>query len=70
MFHRNYGLTSLKNRKFYHFFKPVCFYGQERLIFYIECNQTLNLGQICLKRNEEEISNFSPKPWTNLFGKG
>ena len=124
MFHRNCGLNSLKNRKFYHFFSG-CFYGQERLIFFIqnvikhliqakfalkgmmkkfqifhqnhgltslekgnfatflnrcfyskkmkffyrERHLTLFLGQICLKRTDKEISNFSSKPQTNPFEK-
>ena len=46
-----------------------CFHGEERLLFYIERHQTLFLGQISLKRNDKEISNFSSKAWTNPFGK-
>ena len=46
-----------------------CFYGQKRLGFYIDRHQTLFLGERNLKRNIDEISNFSPKPWTNHLSK-
>ena len=62
------GLASLEKRWFCDLFKSV-FYGEERLVFYIERHQTLFLGQISLQRNDKEISNFSSKPWTNPFGK-
>ena len=34
-----------------------------------ERNQILFLGVLCIIRNVNKISNFSPKPWTNPFGK-
>ena len=46
-----------------------CFYGQKRLVFYIDRHQTLFLGERNLKRNIHEILNFSPKPWTNHLSK-
>ena len=62
------GLASLEKRWFCDLFKSV-FYGEERLVFFIERHQTPFLGQISLKRNDKEISNFSSKPWTNPFEK-
>ena len=32
-----------------------CFYGQKRLVFYIDRHQTLFLGEMYLKGNTEEI---------------
>ena len=35
-----------------------CFHGQKKQVFYIERHQTLFLGDMYLKENNEEISNF------------
>ena len=35
-----------------------CFYGQKRLVFYRGRHQTLFLGDMYLKGNNDEISNF------------
>ena len=40
---------------------------KKRQVFYIERQQTLFLAEMYLKGNNEEISNFGPKPWTNHF---
>ena len=37
--------------------------------FSLERSQILFLSLFCIKVNAEEISNFSPKPWTNPFAK-
>ena len=44
--------------------------GLQRIIetfFYLERSQILLLGLFCIKIKVEDISNFSPKPWTNAF---
>ena len=35
-----------------------CFYGQKRLVFYIERHQTHFLGEAYLKGEKKETSNF------------
>ena len=42
-------------------FSNGCFYGQIKVVFYIEGHQTLFLGDMYLKRNNKEISNFLTK---------
>ena len=47
----------LKNANFATFLNRS-FYGQKRLVFYIERLQTLFLGEMYLKGKKKEISNF------------
>ena len=44
-------------------------YREERLVFCLQCHQTIFVGQICLKRKNKPSWNFWPKPWTNSFWK-
>ena len=57
-----------KNLNFAFFLNP-CLYCLESLLFKRERHQILFLGLLCITRNVQKISNFSPKPWTNPFGK-
>ena len=67
IFDQNHRLTTLKKCKFCDFFKSMFFMFKKRQVFYIERQQTLFLAEMYLKGNNEEISNFGPKPWTNHF---
>ena len=64
MFDQNHGQTPWKNGNFATCLNQ-CFYGQKWLVIYSEPHQTLFLREINLKRNIDEISILSPKPWTN-----
>ena len=46
-----------------------CFYGQKRLVFYIERHQTLFLGEMYLKGKEKKIQIFDENHGLTTFKK-
>ena len=46
-----------------------CLYCLKRLVYERERHQIVFQGVIWLQQTVNKISNFWPKPWTNLFGK-
>ena len=56
-------MAKTKNANFATFLNQ-CFYSEERLVFYIECDQTLFQRIIYLKK-EHEIPNFDQNLWKN-----
>ena len=55
----NFDQNLWKNANFVTYLYPSL-YGQERQFFYLESNQTAFLGQMSLKRENKQISNFWP----------
>ena len=45
------------------------FYSLQRCFFALEYHKTHFPGVDCLKKRDEKMANFGPKPWTNQFGK-
>ena len=39
------------------------FWSLKRLVFSLDSHQTFLVGLFCIKRQDEQILNFSPKPW-------
>ena len=56
-FDQNHELTLSEKWNFAAFIKQ-CLCGQERLVFYLERQQTLFLEEFCRNRNNKDISNF------------
>ena len=67
IFDQNRGLTPLTKCQIFYFLK-LMFYGFEWFVFYLERHRRYFLSLFGQKRKDEEISHFSPKPWTNPFG--
>lgn len=44
-------------------FPESIFLSLKRLVFNLDSHQTFLVGLFCIKRQDEQILNFSPKPW-------
>ena len=68
LFDQNRGLSALQKCQFCLLFKSM-FILSRKACFRTRTSPNTFLRVFCIKRNVNNISNFSPKPWINPFGK-
>ena len=68
IFDKNHGLTPLGKWQFFDFLNFLFLYPRNTF-FLLEYRKTHFPLLYCLKKKFGKMANFTPKPWTNPFGK-